>query len=201
MDRRWVSITALMAAVALAPGVTFAQSAAPATKESKPPAMDKSADKGKMTSSDHKFVMDALKGGMAEVELGKLASEKASNDAVKQFGQRMADDHGKAGDELKKIAEDKGMTPPTAMDDKHKKLHDRLSKLSGAAFDRAYMDEMVKDHKTDVKEFQREANSAKDPDVKAFAAKTLPTLQEHLKEAQSVHGQVRTAGKSDSGKK
>jgi putative membrane protein len=201
MDRRWVSIAALTAAVALAPALTFAQSAAPATKESKPAAMDKSADKGKMASSDHKFVMDALKGGMAEVELGKLASERASNDAVKQFGQRMADDHGKANDELKKIAEDKGMTPPTAMDAKHKKLHDRLAKLSGSAFDRAYMDEMVKDHKVDVKEFERAAKSAKDSEVKEFASKTLPTLQEHLKQAQSVHGQVRTAGKSDTGKK
>jgi putative membrane protein len=192
MDRRWVSIVALAAAVAVAPAGTFAQSAAPATKD---------ADKGKLAASDRKFVNEALQGGMAEVELGKLASERGSNDAVKQFGQRMADDHGKAGDELKKIAQDKGITPPAEMDAKHKKLHDRLSKLSGAAFDRAYMDEMVKDHRTDVKYFQREATSAKDPDVKGFAAKTLPTLQEHLKQAESVHGQVRTAGKGGESKK
>jgi putative membrane protein len=202
MDRRWISIAALTAAVALAPAVTFAQSAAPATKEKRPAtSTDKDADKSKLTAADRKFVTEALQGGMAEVELGKLASERASNDAVKQFGQRMADDHGKAGDELMKIAQDKGMSPPMEMDAKHKKLHDRLAKLSGAAFDRAYMDEMVKDHRTDVKNFQREASGAKDPDVKAFAAKTLPTLQEHLKQAESVNGQVRTAGKSGDTKK
>jgi putative membrane protein len=197
-----MSMAALAAAVAVAPAVTWAQSAAPATTE-KPPAKttDRSSDKAKLASGDQKFVTEALRNGMAEVELGKLASEKASSDAVKKFGQRMADDHGKAGDELKKIAQDKGVSPPAEMDPKHKKLHDRLSKLSGAAFDRAYMDEMVKDHRTDVKEFQRQAKGAKDADVKAFAAKTLPTLQDHLKEAESVHGQVRTAGKSDTGKK
>ena len=200
MDRRWISIAALTAAVALAPAVSFAQSAAPATKE-KPPATSMDADKGKLTAADRKFVTEALQGGMAEVELGKLASERASNDAVKQFGQRMVDDHGKAGDELKKIAQDKGITPPAEMDAKHKKLHDRLSKLSGAAFDRAYMDEMVKDHRADVKNFQRESTGAKDPDVKGFAAKTLPTLQEHLKQAESVNGQVRTAGKGGETKK
>jgi putative membrane protein len=201
MERRWISIAALAAAVAVAPAVTFAQSATPATKEKAPATSMSKDDKSKLSASERKFVTEALQGGMAEVELGKLASERASNDAVKQFGQRMADDHGKAGDELKKIAQDKGVTPPSELDAKHKKLHDRLSKLSGAAFDRAYMDEMVKDHRMDVKNFQREANSAKDPDVKSFASKTLPTLQEHLKQAESVHGQVRTAGKSDSGKK
>ena len=202
MDRRWISIAALTAALAVAPAVAFAQSAAPATKE-KPPAtsMDKDADKGKLAAGDRKFVTEALQGGMAEVELGRLASERASNDAVKQFGQRMADDHGKAGDELKKIAQDKGVTPPAEMDAKHKKLHDRLAKLSGAEFDRAYMDEMVRDHRADVKNFQRQATGARDPDVKAFASNTLPTLQEHLKQAESVYGQVRTAGKSDAGKK
>jgi putative membrane protein len=199
MNRRWVSIAALGAAIAIAPAMAPAQSAAPATKD-KPPAttMDKSA---KLPSGDHKFVTEALKHNMAEVELGKLASEKASNDAVKQFGQRMVDDHGKAADELKKIAQDKGVTPPSAVNEKHKKAHDRLAKLSGSKFDRAYMDEMVKEHRADVKEFQKAANNAKDPDVKSFASKTLPTLQEHLKEAESVQGQVRTAGKSDTGKK
>jgi putative membrane protein len=134
---------------------------------------------------------------MAEVELGKLASEKASNDAVKQFGKRLADDHGKAGEELKKIAQDKGITPPTEMDGKHKKLHDRLSKLSGAQFDRAYVDEMVKDHRKDVKDFQRESEKAKDSDVKSFASKTLPTLQDHLKEAEGLQSQVKGTAKAD----
>jgi putative membrane protein len=187
-------VTAMVAAaVAIAPAVAFAQSTpAPAEKRA-----ERAADKGKMASGDRKFVMEALKGGMAEVELGKLATEKASNDAVKQFGQRMVDDHGKAGDELKKLAQDKGIDTPAALDGKHQKLRDRLAKLSGHEFDRAYVDEMVKDHRKDVKEFQREAGKAKDPDVKSFASKTLPTLQDHLKQIESLQTQVKTAAKAE----
>src|SRR5438552_3833894 len=98
MKMRWLTTAAMVAAIAFAPAVSFA------------------ADKSALPSGDKKFVMEALKGGMAEVELGKLASEKASNDAVKQFGQRMADDHAKAGDELKEIAADKGVQPPATVD-------------------------------------------------------------------------------------
>jgi putative membrane protein len=173
--KTWMT-AALVGALTLAPAVAMSQNALPA--------------------EDRKFVTEALKHGQAEVELGKLAAEKASNDGVKKFGQRMVDDHGKAGDELKKIAQDKGLTPPTEPDGKHKKLHERLSKMSGADFDRVYMDEMVKDHRKDVKEFQQRATKAKDADVKGFAGKTLPTLQEHLKEAESLHAQVKNTGKA-----
>jgi putative membrane protein len=150
------------------------------------------------TSADHEFVMEAARGGLAEVELGKLASDKASSDQVKQFGQRMVTDHGKANDELKEIAEKKNITLPTDLSAKDKSTHDRLSKLSGAAFDRAYMQEMVSDHRKDVNEFRRESQSGKDPDVKAWAAKTLPTLEEHLKLAQTTSGAVGTSGKASS---
>jgi putative membrane protein len=192
MTIRMVIALGMVAALAFAPAVTFAQSSTPATSGKAAP-----ADKSKMPSGDKKFVMEALKGGMAEVEFGKLASEKASNDAVKQFGKRMVDDHGKAGDELKKLAQDKGITPPSELDGKHRKLHDRLAKMSGAEFDRAYVNEMVKDHKKDVKEFQREADKAKDPDVKSFAAKTLPTLQDHLKQIESLHDQMKGSAKAE----
>jgi putative membrane protein len=180
MKMRWITTAIVAAAVALAPAWGSAA--------------DKSASK--MPSGDRKFVMEALKGGMAEVELGKLASERASNDAVKQFGKRMADDHGKAGEELKKLAQGKGLTPPTELDGKHARLRDKLAKLSGADFDRAYVNEMVKDHKKDVKEFQREAEKAKDPDVKSFASKTLPTLQDHLKQIEDIQTQVKGSAKA-----
>ena len=194
---RWVTALTMAAAVAIAPAWAQAQSSAPAQPATKDKPAASKSDNGKLASGDRKFVTEALKGGMAEVELGKLASEKASNDAVKQFGQRMVDDHGKAAEELKKIAQDKGVTPPAEMDGKHKRLHGRLSKLSGAEFDRAYMDEMVKDHRNDVKEFQREASRAKDPDVTGYASKTLPTLQEHLKQAETVRSQVSRTAKGD----
>ena len=154
--------------------------------------------------SDSHFVMDAAKGGLAEVEMGKLAAEKASSPDVKQFGQRMVDDHSKANDELKAVASQKGITLPTELAAADKATLDRLSKLSGEAFDRAYMSDMVKDHKKDVAEFKKEASAGKDADVKAFAGKTLPTLEDHLKMAQDVHGKVmpkKVASKASAAKK
>jgi putative membrane protein len=105
----------------------------------------------------------------------------------------MADDHGKASDELKQLAQQKGLTLPADLDPKHKALRDRLAKLNGADFDKAYASEMVKDHRKDVADFKRQANAAKDPDLKSWAGKTLPTLEEHLKQAQDMEGQVKTA--------
>ena len=142
-------------------------------------------------SADATFVTKAAQGGMAEVELGKLATQTASNDKVKQFGQRMVDDHTKAGDELKAIAAQKGMTIPSDLSSKDAATKNRLSGLNGAAFDRAYMQDMVNDHKADIAEFQKEADHGTDPDVKAFAQKTLPTLQEHLRMAQDALAAVK----------
>jgi putative membrane protein len=146
-------------------------------------------------AADDTFVMKVAKGGMAEVELGKLAAEKASTDAVKKFGQRMVDDHGKANDELKTLAQGKNITLPSEIGPEEKALRDRLVKLSGPAFDQAYMKAMVSDHVKDVNEFKMEAKSGKDPEVKAWAAKTLPTLEEHLKMARDASGAVGTSGK------
>ena len=145
--------------------------------------------------SDQTFVEKAARGGMAEVELGKLAADKASSDQVKKFGQRMADDHGKANDELKSLAQTKNITLPTNIGAKEKALKDRLSKMSGDAFDRAYMQAMVADHRKDVNEFRAESNTGKDPEVKAWASKTLPNLEDHLKMAQDANRAVGTSGK------
>jgi putative membrane protein len=143
------------------------------------------APSGNLASSDRKFMEKAAQGGMAEVELGKLATEKAAAPEVKQFGQRMVDDHSKANDELKELASRKGVTLPTSLDKSAQKEHDRLSRMSGADFDREYMKHMVSDHKKDVGEFKSEANKAKDADLEQWAQKTLPTLEEHLKLAQT----------------
>lgn len=147
-----------------------------------------------LAATDKAFVMEAAQGGMAEVELGRLATEKASNADVKQFGQRMVDDHGKANDELKGLAAQKNVTLPTELDAKHKATRDRLSKLSGDAFDKAYMTDMVADHNKDVAAFARVSKTAKDADLKAWAGKTLPTLQEHQQMAKEVAGKVGGAG-------
>ena len=123
---------------------------------------------------------------MAEVALGKLAVEKASNSEVKKFGQRMVDDHSKANDELKQLASQKNVTLPQDLSAKDKATKAKLESLSGEQFDRSYVKDMVKDHKKDVSDFRRESTSAKDPDVKKFATQTLPTLEEHLKQAESI---------------
>jgi len=149
----------------------------------------------RLTSGDTTFANKAAQGGMAEVKLGELAKDKASAQAVKDFGQRMIDDHTKANDELKEIAGKKSMTLPTSLDAKDQATYDRLSNLSGVAFDKAYMRDMVSDHRADINEFRRESNSGTDPDIKAFAAKTLPTLEEHLKMAQSTDTEVKSEKK------
>ena len=143
------------------------------------------------TSADKGFIEKAAIGGMAEVEMGNLAQQKASNEQVKQFGSRMVQDHGKANAELKQIAGAKGIDLPSALEGEHKKELERLSRLSGSAFDREYMHHMVADHKKDIAEFQNEAKSGKDSEVKAFADKSLPTLRDHLKQAESVNDAVK----------
>ncbi len=141
--------------------------------------------------ADDTFVTRAAEGGMAEVELGNLAQQHAASDAVKQFGKRMVDDHTKANNELKQIAAKNNIQLPSDMGAKNRATMDRLSKLNGAEFDRAYMHDMVMDHRTDVNEFRHEADNGKNADVKAFAAKTLPTLEDHLKQAEQVDSQVK----------
>ena len=155
-----------------------------------------------VSSGDRKFIEKAAQGGLAEVQLGKLAADKASAAEVKQFGQRMVDDHGKANDQLKALATSKGVNVSTELDRSTRREMDKLSKLSGAAFDREYMKHMVADHKKDVSEFKSEAKRAKDADVRQFAASTLPTLEQHLSLAQETQKAAdnapRTAGKTSS---
>jgi len=146
-------------------------------------------------TNDKKFVMEAATGGMAEVQLGQLASEKASNADVKAFGQRMVTDHTKANEELKAVASKQSIDLPTSLDSKHQATMDKLSKLSGDAFDKAYMKEMVKDHDMDVKEFQKEAQNGQDSAIRDFASKTLPTLQEHQKMAHDLDRKTMSSGK------
>jgi len=150
-----------------------------------------------VSRTDRKFMEKAAAGGLAEVQLGQMAAQKATADDVRKFGQRMVDDHSKANDQLKQIATSKGVNLPTELDRSTQREMDKLSKLQGADFDREYMKHMVSDHKKDVSEFRSEARKAKDGDIKQFASSTLPTLEEHLTLAQSAdkaaHGQPRAS--------
>ena len=137
-------------------------------------------------SADVEFVKKAAAGGLAEVEMAKVAQERAHNDQVKQFAERMVTDHSKANDELTDLAQKKGVKVPSATDRTHKQAIDKLSKLSGAAFDKAYMKHQVADHQATLALFRREAKSGRDAEIKDWAAKTLPTLEDHMKSAQQV---------------
>jgi putative membrane protein len=168
-----------------------AQTTKPQTSSMKKGAQS-TATKAAMTTDQH-FVMEAYEGGMAEVALGQLATEKASNAKVKEFGQRMVTDHGKANDELKALAAAKNITLPTKLNAKDQAAKDRLSKLSGSAFDHAYMTDMVKDHQADSAVFHKEATSGQDADIKAWAGKTGAVVDEHLKMAQQIQKELGTS--------
>jgi putative membrane protein len=153
------------------------------------PKMDTGA-KTMMKSGDLTFATKAAQGGIAEVQMGQLAASKATNPDVKAFGQKMVDDHSKANDELKSVAEKESMTLPATMGPKEQAEYNKLQSLSGAAFDRMYVKAMVKDHEQDVKEFQKEANAGKDPQIKSFASETLPVLQGHLDMIKSIQSKM-----------
>lgn len=143
---------------------------------------------------DSKFMMSAATGGMNEIGLSNVALTKSTNEEVKQMAQKMIDDHTAAGDELKTLAASKNVTLPTEMDSKHKAAMTKLEGLSGAEFDMEYVKWMVKDHENAVSMFKKESEKGKDAEAKAFAAKTLPTLQGHLDMAKSMMAKM--SGKS-----
>jgi putative membrane protein len=132
-----------------------------------------------LTEKDKTFMKKAAKGGMMEVAMGQVAEQKAQSDDVKSFGKRMVTDHGKANDELKSIASKKGVQLPSK---------EHSAKWTS---DKAYMDMMVKDHEKDLAEFQEEASSGNDPDVKKFADDTAKMVQEHLDLAKETQGKLK----------
>ena len=141
---------------------------------------------GSSDKDSARFAANAAQGGMTEVELGKLAIQRGTDPAVKEFGQRMIVDHTRANNELKVVAAEKNIELPSDLNSSEKSTMEKLSKLSGAEFDKEYISDMVNDHEEDVEDFQTQANKGNDPEIKAFAAKALPTLQGHLQMAREV---------------
>lgn len=139
-------------------------------------------DAGTGQSEDtNEFAVKAANGGMLEVELGRLAGEKAASKDVKDFGAMMVKDHSKANDELKGIAATQNITLPTTLGEEYQKHVNDMAKLSGKEFDKKYVSMMVDDHKDDIEEFKKAVEDEKtNPAVKDFATKTLPTLQKHM---------------------
>ena len=143
-----------------------------------------------MTPEDKEFVSKAGMGGLFEVQAGNLALQKAQSAEVKAFAQRMVTDHGNANNELSQLATAKGIGLPTELGGDHEGAFEHLNSLSGTEFDKAYMKHMVEDHQKDTAEFEKASTTGTDADVKGWAGKTLPTLQEHLRLAKDVSSKL-----------
>jgi putative membrane protein len=140
----------------------------------------------KFSSADETFMMSAAQAGMVEVQLGEVAAKKATQANIKQFGAMMMSDHGKANKELAAIAAKNGFKLPSKLEGIHKEKVDEISKLSGKAFDKAYVAEMIKDHEKVAAEFEKAAKTGQNPELKSFAATTLPLIKTHLKEIKAI---------------
>jgi putative membrane protein len=134
--------------------------------------------------------VSAADAGLMEVQLATLALSKATSGKVKEFAQMMLDDHTKANEELKALAQKKNITLPTSLSDKHQKKYTKMSEKTGADFDKEYCDLMVKDHKDVVEMFKKAQENSKDPDLKAWASEKLPTLEHHLSMAERMKESV-----------
>jgi len=140
-----------------------------------------------LAAADQRFVTKAAEGGMFEVEIGKLAAEKATDPNVKSFGQMLVDDHSAANDKLRQIASGHNVALPASLPADKKKEIDELNKLSGAQFDKQFVKMVgIKDHQHDISDFEKASKTAQAPDLKDFATNTLPTLKKHLDTAQKL---------------
>lgn len=151
---------------------------------------DNSADRatgGNLSSSDRDFVTKAARGGMAEVEIARLAETKASSPRVKEYARQLVEDHTMANEELKRIAANDNVALPANLDSSDRSELEKLNGLSGARFDQEFMKHTVDDHKDDIKDFEKQADKGTDPALKSFASNTLPKLRHHLEMAQNIH--------------
>jgi putative membrane protein len=152
---------------------------------------DKNLEKSDI-KKDAEFAVDATDGGLYEVQVATLAVKKATSPQVKQFAQMMVDDHTKANNELRSLAEQKGIALPDVLSENcQKKYYDLDQKAQGAEFDKAYIDLMVKDHKDDIDKFEKEANKGEDPELKLWASEKLAALRHHLEEAERIKDVVK----------
>jgi putative membrane protein len=136
--------------------------------------------------ADKAFVRKALEGGMTEIQLGQLALQKSSNDDVKQFAQKMIDDHTKLGDEMKQVGQQMGIKAPDSPSSKDKSAMAKLQALSGDDFDKAYIKDMVKDHQQDAKDFKQEAQTTTNPALKSVVVQGQQVIDEHLQMIQQI---------------
>src|SRR5450631_2035974 len=155
-------------------------------------ALSASANAQSANKDSQEFIKAAIEGNYAEIDMGKLAQENGKSDAVKQYGAMLVRDHSDANEKAKQVASQLGVEPPTGASVTAKAGYLKLKVLSGDTFDRSFAKDMFKDHQADIKEFQKESQKS-DP-AGSFAKETLPTLQQHLQQAQQLTQQTQTTG-------
>jgi len=176
----------------MSPSSPSAQPGAPTSPGSvTSPGTQASPGESKLSNKEEKFIKKIAENSTVDLELKKWAQEKATSNEAKQLAQRAVEDHQKVADEAKRIASQKGITVTEATELKgdKKDLREKLTKLSGAEFDKEFAKEMAKCHKKEIQEIEEIAREAKDPDVKAFASSTLTPLRHHLEMAQVITGE------------
>ena len=169
MEKGWAVVVAALALIA------------PVSAMQKPVAAGTAEPK-----EDKNFIVKAVEGGLGEVALGRLAAQKGSTPQVKQFGEQMVADHTKSNAALQSLAATRHIVVPNEPDKQDRSMNARLEKLTGLQFDREYLTAMISDHAADVSEFEKETTDGRDPDVAKFASATLPTLEGHLKLAETT---------------
>lgn len=188
-NRTSTPLVLLSAALAFTATISLAQSQGGADMQGgaqQPMGAQAQTGQANLSTGDKKFLMDAMQGDMAEIQLGQLALQKSTNPDIKQFAQKMVDDHTKLDQQVKPIAEQMGVTPPTALSPKASTLYAKLQSANGAEFDKQYAKAMVSDHREDDAEFKKEETSGKSQAVKDAATQGEPTIAEHLQMAEAL---------------
>jgi len=171
----------------------------PSGRESSSSQSSSSQSSGAQSAEGSKFLQEAIRGNMAEVQMGQLAKERAQSKDVRDYGQMLVDDHSKANDKAKAVAQKMGVTAPTEPTAKQKQEHDSLAKLSGSQFDSMFMSHMAQDHQEDIGKYTAQAQSGDSSKATDYAKDTLPTLRSHLSKAQSIESKL-SSGDSSSGR-
>jgi putative membrane protein len=195
MSRKPMLAIGVAAALTLGMTAAQAQNSNSSTMSKPAPASSMNGSSGmnkKASKAEQHFLTEAMQGDMAEVQLGKLAQQKGQSEDVKQFGQMLEQDHSQHLQQAQQEAQQLGVTAPQQLDAKHKATYERMSKLTGAQFDKQFTKHEVADHKKDIAEYQKQAKS-KGP-LAQFAQQTVPVLQKHLQTAQAAEGKGATAG-------
>lgn len=201
MTPKWIRLSiAATAMLGMAAGGSLALAQSSSTESgsvphtrSAEPGSEAAHSSAKLSRRDREFMSNAARGNLAEIAAGHLAQKKSENEQVKSFGERMVSDHSAANDKLMALAQNLDVKLPDKPSRRAENRMKKLEGMSGTKFETAYAHDMIRDHRTDIEAFEREAEHGTNPEVKQFAQTTLPTLKEHLSLAEQLPGEHRAA--------